>query len=78
MLREGNRMKLLVLSAFKQVLCFLSVLTCASNHVYTYCVSVHVCLLGAPVQPHSQLDLETRGCGSLASVGVPHLAASNS
>ena len=52
MLREGNSIKLLVLSAFEQVQCFLSVLICAANHVYMYCVYVYVYLLGMHTQLH--------------------------
>lgn len=44
-------MNTLVLSALKQVLCFLSVLICAANHVHMYCVYVYLCLLGT----HSEL-----------------------
>lgn len=78
MLIQGNSMKLLVLSAFEQLLRFsVCVDLCGQPRVYVPCVYVYVCLLGTDTPLHSQLDRGTWSCGSLASVEVPDSATSN-
>lgn len=66
-------MRLLVLPVFMQVLSVCVCDLCGQPCIYrcgVYVCSTCVRLLGVHFQPHYWLDLGTRSCSSLASVGL--------
>lgn len=73
--REGSGIRLLVLSVFIRVLCFLcwSAWLC----IHSACVHGHLHLLEMHTQPHGWLDLGAWSCSSLASITLPDLVTTN-